>query len=114
MIKTRTKTDSLLYIEVEEDLKMENAREFYEDVKAAMPPEVNHVIIGFSDVRFVDSSGVGILIKLSEEMKTAGVELVISGLNKSLTSVFKLSGLLSVLEVFEESELKSRFPEIGH
>lgn len=112
MIQIRTQTDSLLYIEVEEDLKMENAREFYEDVRSKINTSTENIVIGFSDVRFVDSSGVGILIKLSEEMKSRNVHMIITGLNKSLTSVFKLSGLLSVLEVLEASDLKNRFPEI--
>ncbi|MCB1140165.1 MAG: STAS domain-containing protein [Leptospiraceae bacterium] len=99
-------------VRITEDLKMENAREFYEDFLAVHEPGVTEVFLDFREVRFVDSSGIGILLKCEKDLKDRGASISIFGLGKSLHSVFKLAGLLPVLSHYDDEEMKAKFPEL--
>lgn len=101
-----------LVFQLNVDLKMENAREFYEEFMEKISIKHNDILLDFSSIRFVDSSGIGTLIKCTEKAKTEiEGELYMYGLNRSLLSVFKLSGLLKIFTVIEEAEARERFPE---
>ena len=92
---------------------MENCRDFYEEFQeVAKAAGGADILIDFSQIRFIDSSGIGILLKCSQEMKQEPRNLLIHGLNRQLTSVFKLAGLLKVFQVVEEDAARERFPEI--
>lgn len=99
-------------VRITEDLKMENAREFYEDFLALHEPGITNVFLDFREVRFVDSSGIGILLKCEKDLKQRGASITIFGLGKSLLSVFKLAGLMPVLPHLEDEEMNRRFPEL--
>ena len=99
-------------VKITEDLKMENAREFYEDFLALHQPGITDIFLDFREVRFVDSSGIGILLKCEKDLRERGAKISIFGLCKSLLSVFKLAGLLPVLPHYEVSEISSRFPGV--
>ena len=99
-------------VRITEDLKMENAREFYEDFLAIHEPGVENVYLDFREVRFVDSSGIGILLKCEKDLKDKGANITVFGLGKSLLSVFKLAGLLPVLPHLDDEQVNQRFPDL--
>lgn len=99
-------------VRITEDLKMENAREFYEDFLALHEPGISTVYLDFRMVRFVDSSGIGILLKCEKDLKEKGANITLFGLGKSLLSVFKLAGLLPVLPHLDDIEMDRRFPDL--
>ncbi|HBS03973.1 MAG TPA: anti-sigma factor antagonist [Leptospiraceae bacterium] len=99
-------------VRITEDLKMENAREFYEDFLALHEPGVTDIYLDFRLVRFVDSSGIGILLKCEKDLKDRGASISVFGLGKSLLSVFKLAGLLPVLPHLDDEEMGQRFPDL--
>lgn len=112
MIKVLKSSAELLIVQLQEDLKMENAREFYEDFLEVFGESRSEVLVDFQKTKFVDSSGIGILIKCSEKIRDKRAKLFIYGLNRSLATVFKLAGLMNIFDVVEESDAKEKYPEL--
>ena len=102
--------DQALLLRILHDLKMENAPEFYEEFRQASEQSSHTVVLDFNKVRFVDSSGVGMLIKCAHEVKDRQGVFQILGLNRSLHSVFKLAGLFRIFEMLDMDEARRLYP----
>ena len=57
------------------------------------------LIMDFGDVRFMDSSGIGMIIGRAEVCRALGCELVVCGLNSSLKRIVKLSGIEKIKNI---------------
>lgn len=112
MVDILAASEVVLLLRLQDDLKMENVREFFEIFAEELQSTHKEVILDLSRIRFVDSSGVGILLKCNETLKAQDARLLVCGLNKALLSVFKLGGLTKILSVHELEELAGRFPEL--
>lgn len=113
MVEVLANNDASLVLRLTDDLKMENVREFFEIFAEELKESHEDVVLDLSKIRFVDSSGVGILLKCNESLKSQDSRLIVCGLNKALLSVFKLGGLTKILSVHEKEELTDRFPELS-
>lgn len=113
MIEVLTSSDHKLIVRITDDLKMENAREFFDAFREHYNDGQKEILVDFGKIRFVDSSGIGILLRCAEEVKKKGGQFLICGLNKSMQSVFRLAGLHKVFEILEGEAAVQRFPEIG-
>lgn len=105
-------TETHLIVRLMTDLKMENAREHYEQFLKLLKETHTTIIIDFSRIKFIDSSGVGILLKCADHVRERNGEFIIYGLNRSILTVFKLAGLLKIFKVLEEEEALTSFPEL--
>lgn len=107
MLRKIFSTKQSIYFRLEEDLKMENAPLFYEIL--TNEPNINNkqVFLDFSKLNFVDSSGIGSLLRISDFLKEKNSKLYIVGVNKVMSSVFKLAGLYQIFSIIEKNELKN-------
>jgi stage II sporulation protein AA (anti-sigma F factor antagonist) len=111
MIEVLINNPNDILIRAKEDIRMENAQDFLEQLFALESISGKNVYLDFSKIQFVDSSGIGILIKTAERLRNGLGNLSLVGLNKSLYSVFKLAGLFQVFRVMEISDLSRVFSE---
>ena len=109
--KIDTQSDCIV-LQLRSDLIMENTREFFDAFLEFIDGGPSEVLLDFSKIRFIDSSGIGILLKCTDSAKTKESKLLIYGLNRQMTSVFKLAGLMKIFEVLEDAVVKGRFPEL--
>ncbi|MCS7204583.1 MAG: STAS domain-containing protein [Leptospiraceae bacterium] len=100
-----------VYFVIENDLKMENVHFFYEDFIREDDFVRKSVFVDLSKTRFIDSSGVGALIQISEFLKQKSSKLLIIGINKSINTMFHLSGLNQVFTIIDKEKLKSYLSE---
>ena len=100
-------------LKLTEDLMMLSSNEFLDDFKLNLSKNPENVSFNFGSVQFIDSSGIGALVKCVNELKSKGIETTVFNLNKSLYSVFKLSGLYNLMKIYKEiDEFKKDFPDI--
>ncbi|GBF49797.1 anti-sigma factor antagonist [Leptospira ryugenii] len=91
---------------------MENSREFYQEFEKALEGRTfAKISMDFGSVKFLDSSGIGAVIKASSALHNKGIEIFVTNLNKNLNSVFRLSGLNHILSILTLDEYVSKFPE---
>ena len=55
------------------------------------------VVVDLTDVRFIDSSGLGGLVQLSNYARAKSIRVELAGASRRVRSVLELSGLASVL-----------------
>lgn len=101
-----------LLLSIQKDILMENSREFYHEFEKAIESKnFGKLSLNFTLVKFLDSSGIGAVIKASSALHNRGVEIYVTNLNKNLNSVFRLSGLNHILSILTLDEYLSKFPE---
>jgi anti-sigma B factor antagonist len=52
-----------------------------------------HVVVDFSGVTFIDSSGLAVLIKAMQDVKEYGGKFALAGINNNVRSIFEMARL---------------------
>jgi len=79
-------------------------QELGEAVRTALVNGERKIVINFSKVSYLDSSGVGELVGCYTSIKGKGGELRICGMNTKIFSLIKMTSLHSVFEVKDTEE----------
>jgi anti-sigma B factor antagonist len=75
--------------------------ELNQEVKHLLP-QTKVVVIDLADLTYVDSSGLGALVRLHASARKLGCELKLLHLGKQLRNILKLTNLLSVFGQVED------------
>ena len=73
-----------------------------EDVRRAVEAGNTNVLLNFSAVKYLDSSGVGELIALSDAISRAEGSLKLSTLPPKVEEVLTLSGVLPIFDIYDD------------
>ena len=75
------------------------------DVESALMDLLNQgklrLLLDFSGVDYIASSGLRVLLKLAQRMKNEGGNLQLCAVNDSVNDVFRISGFDKILEIHE-------------
>ena len=74
------------------------AVEVEEILKPLYTSDGKNVIIDCTDLEYIASSGLRILISILKGAKAAGSRVVMRGVNDDIKNVFKLTGFISIFE----------------
>ena len=103
---TYIKKDKRLIFEIEEDIDeccvQKIRRRIDNEIQRYMPKEV---IFDFSNVSFMDSAGIGLIIGRYKLINMIGGELKIANVNTQIQKIFEMSGLLRLIPV-EQKNIK--------
>ena len=95
---TYIKKDKRLIFEIEEDIDeccvQKIRRRIDNEIQRYMPKEV---IFDFSNVSFMDSAGIGLIIGRYKLINMIGGELKIANVNTQIQKIFEMSGLLRLI-----------------
>ncbi len=61
---------------------------------------IRKVILNFSGVTFMDSSGIGVVIGRYKKMKNRNGKLCVAEINKTVNKVFEISGMYKIIDVY--------------
>jgi anti-sigma B factor antagonist len=95
-------------------IELEGSLDIYTslDLKSALEEHVNaesfEVIIDMEGLNYIDSSGIGILIKALNYVQGLNGKLCVANLKPVIEKVFKVSGLTSYFEILSGEEFKAR------
>ncbi len=67
-----------------------------------------HIIFDFSDVGFMDSSGIGMIIGRFKNAEKQGGRVVVAHMNAELTRIFNISGLQRIISAYDTVEEAER------
>lgn len=68
------------------------------------------LVINLDKVSYVDSSGIGTLIKTFNLMEKNNGDFVIANLKPIIEKVFKVAGLTSYFKIIDQDELQASYP----
>ncbi len=76
------------------ELDLYNTSTLFDAIDNVSKRNMDSLILNMSNISYIDSSGIGALIKGHTERKAAGKGFIISGISESINQVFTLSGLI--------------------
>jgi anti-sigma B factor antagonist len=86
-----------------EQLDASNAKEFKRDIAPVL--EVNsQVVFDLSQLRFVDSSGLGAILSCLRQLNAAGGDLKLCGLSKPVRALFELVRMHRIFDIYGTKE----------
>ncbi len=95
--------DTRCLVSLEGDLNMFSAPELRINLIKKLDAGVRKFIVDLTQVSFVDSSGIGVLVSfVSLARKTDGTKVVLCGLNSQIRNIFEVTRLLSVFNVVDD------------
>jgi anti-anti-sigma factor len=69
------------------------------ELMALLDQGKNRLVLDFTDVAYIASSGLRVLLKLAQRLKTEGGELRLCSVNETVGEVFRISGFDKILDV---------------
>ena len=58
----------------------------------------SRLLLDFTQVDFMDSTGIGVLLGRYKRLKDANIEFCVSGINSQIDKVFRISGLYQIIK----------------
>ncbi len=97
MIKSKL-YDNTLYISLYGELDENNAAKIRLEMENAIKNnKFQQIIIDLSELSFMDSTGIGVLIGRYKLLKAQGVPVFISSPNNQVDKIFKMTGLYDIM-----------------
>lgn len=104
ILKVEEKGEVVLIQVKEERLDAHNSGELKNQMLNLFEEGKNHIAIDLQDVRFVDSSGLGALVSGFKNASARNGNLKLCGLQPQVKSMFELTRLHRVFEIFPGTE----------
>lgn len=80
------------------------ANQLRNDISEIVATGTDIVLIDLQDVKFIDSSGLGVLVSVMKMVKTAGGKFFVCSLNHQVKMLFELTKMDSVFERFANQD----------
>lgn len=93
----------IIYVQ-EERLDAHNSEELKTEMNRLFAAGSKELIVDLKDVRFIDSSGLGVLVSGFKNASTRQGSLKLSGLQTQVRSMFELTRLHRVFDIFQTTD----------
>ncbi len=80
------------------------APHFESELLTRTEQSTNGVIVDFTNLEYVSSAGLRILLMAAKRMKAASRKLILCGLSDSIHDVFRISGFLTIFTIVDSRE----------
>ena len=94
------KSGEVVVLRPEGMIHNEGARVLLEKIAEVIERGERHLLLDFTDVRYINSSGLNALIQTETKLAPAGGKLVLAGVSEPVHRILKIAGLTSTLKVF--------------
>ena len=106
------KDGKVLVIGLSGKLDVEGTKLFGERITQILESGERYVLLDFTDVAYINSSGLHILILVARRLATSGGMLVLAGASDRIQNVLKISGLSAILTLQPtKAEALASFPQ---
>lgn len=100
-----TQKDRNLIVQINGDIDHHHAEEIREKIdKQFSRSNSKNIILDFSKVSFMDSSGIGMIIGRYKNIEKHGGKLFIAAIPKDIARLFSISGLQKIIPEFDSPE----------
>ena len=101
-------------VRIEGKVTFECCPVFQNQLDMIMDEGVSEVVIDFKNVPFIDSSGIGEILRLFKHMREVGGEVVLMNPNQKLRDLFAMYRFGQFMRICEEADLdahETQFPK---
>ena len=103
-LKTETNGKRMVIFVREERLDAQNSDELKTEMNRLFAEGSNELIVDLKEVRFIDSSGLGVLVSGFKNGSARQGPLKLSGLETQVRSMFELTRLHRVFDIFQTTD----------
>jgi len=108
-IEERNQGDILIIKALESRIDARIAPQFKDHMAQSIDNGKTRIVLNLSSVDFIDSSGLGAIISTLKRLNNKGsddqrVELVVCGLSEAVKTMFSLTRMDRVFQIFEDEE----------
>lgn len=96
--------DKTVVVEAAGDIDLQRSAVFQETLLTLLGEGAERMVVDLSGVEYMDSSGVASLVKLLARVRRDGIALRLAGLNPRVRSVFEITRLDTVFEIFANQQ----------
>jgi anti-anti-sigma factor len=80
------------------------AHQFREKISETIEAGAQIILVDFTNVTFMDSSGLGTLVMSLKTIQSAGAKLFLCSINEQIKMLFELTGMDSFFKIFPSQE----------
>lgn len=102
-IKQRKQADFLIF-DLNGHFDTTTAPEVEVEINKIIDEQVNKIIINLSDVEYISSSGLRVLLGTLKQLKKEDGVLRIFGLNETVQEIFDISGFSVIFDLFKDEK----------
>ncbi len=84
------------------DLDATNVEEVVEEIFGLLSKGFIHIVADFEKLRYVNSTGLGILLHFSKSAKEKGGSFKIVNVNENVYEIIEIIGATTLLEIYDE------------
>ncbi len=92
--------DDVYVIELDGDIDHHSSEIIKREIYINTGRYVNKMIIDLSNVEFMDSSGIGMILGRYREIKERGGKIALTGIKGNMERIFNMSGLYKIISRF--------------
>ncbi|MCE9501481.1 MAG: STAS domain-containing protein [Leptospira sp.] len=107
-IKLR-KTGNTSIIDLSGSLDIYTATDFKTFIESNVSAENNSVVVNLEKLNYIDSSGIGMLIKQLNFVQNLKGQLKIANMKPPIEKVFKVAGLTTYFQTISEDEFNKNY-----
>jgi anti-anti-sigma factor len=101
---TENNTDKCMIIGIKGRLDTMNSNIFEKRMIDLMDQQVNRILVNCSQMDYISSSGLRILLIAVKRITKAGGKFVICGLRENIREIFEISGFTTIFEIYPGEE----------
>lgn len=101
LIKKEKKEEGIDYFKVSGELDIISSDLFQQEIKENIQNDNKNIVLDFSELKFIDSTGLGILVNLKKEF-IDNKKIFIVNPKKHIRKVFSITGLVEYFNVEEK------------
>ncbi|HPA70730.1 MAG: STAS domain-containing protein [Spirochaetes bacterium] len=109
-IKIQKVNQNLVIVKIDGRFNIEEVITFEKAINDIIDQGPKAVSLNMSELKYIDSSGIGSLIKAMNIAKNKDIELVITDLDKEIMHIFKLAYLDRFFTICTQEEILNRYP----
>ena len=101
-VYTEIEDNEIAIIRLSGDLVVSDIGKLRQEVHELIEKNIHKILLDFSDIDFIDSSGIGLLVEILKTLtKYDNGQLKLVSLNKQVKDVLKQIQLYSVFDIYE-------------
>ncbi len=111
-INVTSPSDEFAIMHLRGKFTLEHIQSFKDRTSQIVKNALSTIFVDFSEVSYIDSSGIGVLIMFMNSMKNRNINFILYDLNKDVFNLFRIAYLDKFFNISTSTDLKNRYPEI--
>ena len=109
-----TQKDEARVLHIDGYINAHTVQEFEKSVQSVLEEKIYRILINCRDLQYINSSGLGVLMGVIEEIQDNGGFLYLSDMNETVFNIFDTLGFTHLFKVFDtEDEAINSLKEAG-